>query len=123
VRLGPGRHFAGAYDSRARGDAFSGPGAQVTGDAHAGGYRTRGGLVEPLGFRCRECSTPIPATFAARMVSRTRTVVRVQRGSVRVASGIGEGRGVRLRAGQQVSIVCRSVSHCVEPASPHSRAR
>jgi hypothetical protein len=112
VKLGPGRHFAGGYDSQARGDAFFGPGAEMTGDAHAGGYRTKGGTIEPLGFRCRDCPTPIPATFAARMVSRTRTVVRVSRGRARVAVGLGRGRGVRLRAGQQVSIVCRSLSRC-----------
>jgi hypothetical protein len=109
VKLGPGRHFTGGYDTSGRGAGFETTEAEMTGDVHAGGLQL-GATVEPLGFRCRTCPTPVPATFAGRRVSATRNVVRVSAGVVEARAG--EGRGTLVRPGQQVSITCRSEGRC-----------
>jgi hypothetical protein len=109
VRLGPGRHFTGGYDASGRGVAFAGPDAELTGDGHAGGLQV-GATVEPLGFSCRTCPIPIPAKFTSRRISASRSVVRVSAGVVKVR--VGDERDTLVRAGQQLSVICRSKGHC-----------
>jgi hypothetical protein len=109
VRLGPGRHFTGGYDASSRGGGFVSDDAEMTGDVHAGGLQI-GATVEPIGSRCRTCPALIPAKFANRRVSATRSVVRVSAGVVKARAG--DGRGTLVRPGQQVSIVCQSQGRC-----------
>lgn len=109
VELGPGPHVTGGYTAASRGAAFTGAHGQMIGDRHAGGFDV-GATVQPLGFRCRRCATEIPAKFTTRRVSGRRTVVRVEVGSVRARAT--KGRAARVRAGQQLSVVCRSQRRC-----------
>jgi hypothetical protein len=109
AELGPGRHMTGGYASASRGAAFAGADARMTGDRHAGGVDV-GATVEPIGFRCRTCPTEIPAKFATRSVSPTRSVVRVEAGMVRARAT--EGASALVRAGQQLSVVCSSQRRC-----------
>lgn len=109
--LSPGTYSTGSYDRSGQGLAFTGKQIDAVDDGSGGGFYVEGkGLsVEPLGENCRDCPVPVPAGYGVRSIGR-RIVVRVEQASVRLRSG--NGRPVRVRAGEQTTVVCPAAESC-----------
>ena len=107
VVLPPGVARIGGYSPKARGAPFvSNRLVGIRADGHAGGARAASlpVLVRPNGIDCADCALPLPASFALR-ADRSRAAVRVYFG---IASVVTPEREVRVHAGQQLFIDCRS---------------
>lgn len=111
VTLSPGTYDTGSYQGSDRGLVFSGTQIDAVGDGHAGGFYVGGwGVsVHPVGEGCRDCPVPTPARYGVRTIGG-RVVVRVEQAGVRVQGG--PGPAVRVRAGEQTTVICASSASC-----------